>query len=108
MAKIEQTNVLAKLKSGKLGQTVLWTPKKSKSVYSRKRYNDSPGTALQTAWREEYAKVDVIYKTLTEDEKNSWRGRIKRKAMSNYAIYMHYNLLRARKGLPVVRRYEDL
>lgn len=102
MAKIKQINVLAKLRSGKLGETILWTPRKSNYAYSRKRYNDKAPTAKQVTWRETYAKVDTVWKTLTQEDKDTWRGRIKRKAMSNYAIFMHFNLIRAGQGLPVV------
>ena len=102
MAEIKQTNILAKLRSGALGKTVLWTGT-NKKTYVRKKYTDTKSHPGQDAWREQYKIVDEFWKELTTEEKNTWRRFRWRPAWSNYAHFMSQNLNRIKAGLPLLR-----
>lgn len=87
---------------GKIGNTVFTIPHKQGYI-ARGTYKGEAPTKRQVFWREQYSRVDLLYGSLTEKEKEKWAMIRKGKGITRYSNFMHCNLLRASQGKPLIR-----
>lgn len=69
----------------------------------RSVYKEGDRSARQLDWDEHYNKVDDLWSSMSDAERNVWRPYAKRKGQSNYSVFMHTNLLRERMGSTLFR-----
>lgn len=85
-----------------MGGTV-FTRNSPHGYYTRSRYKDSGASIAQSAWRFKYSTVDLFYKTLTHEQKESWKRITYGKGQTRYSTFMKVNLKRIARGLSLIK-----
>lgn len=99
MAKLTSKRQPAELIAGRIG-AIVTSPRRGVGIIARRAYTDQRETPKQKDWREKYRQADRVWINATQAERDAWRPRTWKRAWSNYAFYMSYNLQRVRDGLP--------
>lgn len=99
---IERSDAIVARVIGKIGNTV-YTSTGQKRQAARGIYKDSGPSKKQEFQRMIYQRCDILFGGLTEEEKNEWKKVKRGKGITRYSNFMHVNLIRGRKGLPLKR-----
>ena len=87
---------------GKIGTTV-YNRRTKKGYVARTAYKEGAPTEKQKEQRLYYQQCDILWGSLTEEQKNEWKKVTWGKGHTRYSTFMSVNLKRARAGLPLKR-----
>lgn len=99
---VERSDAIVSRVLGKIGNLV-YTKSGVRTTTARGIYKDSGPSEKQEVQRLIYNRCDALYAELTEEEKNEWKKVKHGKGITRYSNFMHVNLIRGGKGLPLKR-----